>query len=154
MKMKDRFAIAVSLVITLACGCFDNCQFDNREYEKLAAESSVVVHCKNHVKEGLIWAEISEVWRDESKGKFTNKVSDLLETHVPVDPPTDCGETAIMFFGRLGNSLINYNTLYVHDGKVDGDVSVERFKSLIQATHYSGGELEIPNRTSGGTQRR
>ena len=114
----------------------------------------MVVLCRNHVKGGMIWAEISEVWRDESNGAFTKRVADTIETHVPVDPPAACGEASIMFFGRLKGSLINHNTLYVHDGKVEGDMSVDRLKSLVQATHYSGRELELPSRTSGDTPRR
>lgn len=147
--MKDQLALVISLVITFTCGCSGN-----REYEKLATESSVVILCKNHVKDGLIWAEIVEVWRDESHGAFTNKVADTLETHVPVDPSTSCGETSILFFGRLKGRLFNYRTLYVHDGQVSGEVTVETFKAMIKSARYSGKELEIPCRPGGDTEHR
>lgn len=147
--MKKCFAIAISLIITLACGCFDY-----SEYEKLASESSVVILCRNHVKDGMIWAEITEIWRDESDGVFTNKVVDTIETHVPVESRTDCGEASIMFYGSSKGSLLNYSTLYVHDGKVSGDVTVEKFRSMIRGSLYSGKEIEIPCRTSGDTERR
>ena len=138
----------MSLIITLACGCFDN-----SEYEKLASESSVVTLCRNHVRDGMICAEIVEIWRDESNGIFTNKVADTIETHVPTKSPAECGEASIMFYGSLKDNLMNYSTLYVHDGKVSGDVTVEKFRSMIRDSRYSGKELEIPCRTS-GTQRR
>ncbi len=147
--MKKLFAIAISLTITLACGCFDN-----SEYENIVSDSSVVILCKNHVIDGMICAEISEIWRDESNGTFTNKVSDTLETHVLAESQTDCGEASIMFYGETRGSLLNYHTLYVHNGKVSGDVTVETLKSMIRDTQYSGKELDIPCRTSSGTERR
>ena len=148
-KMKNRFFPVILLIITLTCGCFDTV-----EYDKLASGSSVVTLCKNHVKDGMIWAEISEIWRDESNGTFTNKVADTLETHVPSKSQEDCGIASIMFYGETRGSLINYHTLYVHNGKVSGDVTVETIKSMIRDTHYSGKELDIPCRTSGDTERR
>lgn len=147
-KMKKRFAAVIALVITIACGCFDY-----GEYEKLGSDSSVVILCRNHVKDGMVWAEITEIWRDASNGVFTNKVTDTLETHVPVEPQTDCGETSIMFYGGTRGSLLNYRTLYVHDGKVSGHVTVEKFRSMIRDSLYSGKELEMPCRTSGDMQR-
>jgi len=147
--MKKCFTIAISLIITLTFGCFDY-----GEYDKLASESSVVTLCRNHVKDGMIWTEISEIWRDESNGIFTNKVADTIETHVPIESQKDCGEAAIMFYGYSKGNLLNYSTLYVHDGKVSGDVTVEKFRSMIRGSLYSGKEIEIPCRTSGDTERR
>ena len=147
--MKKSFTIAISLITTLVCGCFDY-----GEYNKLASESSVVTLCRNHVKDGMIWAEISEIWRDESNGIFTNRVADTIETHVPVESQTNCGEASIMFYGSSKGSLLNSRTLYVHNGKVSGGVTVEKFRSMIRDSLYSGKELEIPCRTSGDTERR
>ena len=148
-KMKKRFAIAISLIITLFCGCFDY-----GEYDKLASESSVVTLCKNHVKDGMIWAEISEIWRDESKGIFTNKVADKIETLTPVESGTYYGEASIMFYGSSKGNLRNYHTLYVHDGKVSGNMTVEKFRTMIKDSRFSGKETETPCRTSGDTERR
>lgn len=148
-KMKKQHAIVTSIVLTLLCGCSDK-----PNHEELASESSVVVLCRNRVKDGMIIGEISEVWRDESNGAFTEKVGDIIETYVPTDSPTSCGEASVMFFGRLKDGMRNHRTLYVHDGKVDRNVPVEKLRSLIQATHFSGRELELPSRPSGDTERR
>lgn len=144
--MKKCLTIVISLIITLACGCFDY-----SEYDKLASESSVVTLCTNHVRAGMICAEIIEIWRDESKGIFTNKVAGTIETHVPTKSPAECGEASIMFYGNVNGQLLNYRTIYVHDGKASGDVTVEKFRSMIRDSRYSGKELEIPSRTSGDT---
>ncbi len=134
--------------ILLVSGCFDI-----SEYDKLTTEANVVVLCKNHVINGMLCAKIAEVWRDESSGAFTNKVADMIELHVLVNSLDSCGETSIAFFGNMKGIPYNYRTVFVHDGKVSGGLAVERFKSMIENSHYSGKELEIPSRASGVTER-
>ncbi len=131
-------------IMILFSGCFDN-----SEYDKLATESNVVVLCKNHVMNGMVWVQIVDAWRDESSGAFTNKVADMIELHIPVNSPDSCGETSIMFFGNMKGIPYHYHTVFVHAGKVSGGLTVERFKSMIENSHYSGKELEIPCRTDG-----
>lgn len=145
-NMKSCFAISISLIVTLACGCADRPNHEERE-----EKSCVIILCRNHVTNGMVQAEISEIWRDESDGAFTNNVSDMLETHAPAESPSCCGEASVLFFGWLGTDLYHHATLFVHNGTVYGNIPVTRLKALIQTTHYSGRQLEIPSKTDGHT---
>jgi len=99
--------------------------------DTVANETVVALRCENVVSNGRLLYRVTEIWKDESNGRFTLKVNDIIDPQYPLDGNENVGQESLLLHdGRNENFKRFPDAMNIHNGRVSalGDIPVNKLK--------------------------
>ena len=130
MKIK-KFCVSATIVgaqVLFWAGCDNN----HPDPDKIVNEAVVAVMCENIVSNGMVYYRVSEIWKDESGGRFVFGTNDIIDAIYQKNENENIGQKSLLLHDGSGDKKNFWFTegMNIHNGRLPalGGMSVSELK--------------------------